>query len=213
MKQTITATKQHRYVNVTASICRAKDAADYIAGILMEDTVAKMARDIMDEFTNLPEIRSSKLLKSYCHDIYEIFNKRSREIRRDMSPAMAQSYDNYLCQTVDRVESHYNAMIATAKAEMTQIVCYQDIQRTVLVSMCRSLFNLATEAHKFTTGKKGYYKQAWETLDIIEKKVPPRYLNKGKEEVDNDVCNAAFENLFNALQESVVQTFVGEAKA
>lgn len=206
-------TGTRRLVNVTASICRAKDAADYTAGILMEDTVAKMARDIMDEFTNLPEIRSSKLLKSYCHDIYEIFNKRSREIRRDMSPSMAQCYDNYLCETVDRVESHYDAMVATVKTAMTQTVCYQDIRRTVLVSICRSLLNLATEAHKFITGKKGYYKQAAETLDIIEKKVPPHYLNKGHEEIDNDVCNAAFERMFNALQESVVQTFVGEAKA
>lgn len=202
-----------RYISVASMVPQARNVFDKTAGILMEDTVAKMARDIMDEFTNLPEIRCSKLLKSYCHDIYEIFNKRSREIRRDMNPAMAQCYDNYLCETVDRVESHYDAMVATVKTAMTQIVCYQDIRRTVLVSICRSLLNLATEAHKFITGKKGYYQQAVETLDIIEKKVPPRYLNKGREEIDNDMCNAAFERMFNALQESVVQTFVGEAKA
>ena len=181
-----------------------KDQRDLL--IILEDATLRFARDEIAELINMKEVRSSKLLKSYCLDADSVINSRIKQVRRVWGSEKAQMYEDALYYTVDKCEGALELLRLEVKTALVQKVEYQKIERAIHIATASGLIDSAQRIHTWLTGKKQTYNEARYALGIVDTKLSCNLLNAGR--LPNmEESQAAFGRMFDTLCTAVLEKF------
>lgn len=174
--------------------------------IILEDVALRFAGAETFALSQLPEMKSNGLARSYCADVQEIIRKRMMEIRRGWGGDRADDYEDRLEETFAACKPELDRLRHEIRAALTQKVRYTDINRATHIATASGLIDCCTRCHEWLTGRRKKYAEARYSLGRVDTLLECGLLNDGKLP-DMQEAQAAFARLFDAVCTKTLEFF------
>lgn len=174
--------------------------------IILEDVTLRFAGAETFAVSQLKELKTNALGRSYCADVQEIIRKRMMEIRRGWGGDRAEGYEDALEEAVAACKPELDRLRHEVRAALAQKVRWQDIDRAMHIATASGLIDCCARCHEWLTGKKQKYAEARYALGMVDTLLGCELLNEGRLP-DMQEAQDAFASLFDAVCTAVLDKF------
>ena len=174
--------------------------------IILEDVALRFAGAETFALSQLSEMKTNGLARSYCADVQEIIRRRMMEIRRGWGGDRAEDYEDRLEETVTACKPELDRLRHEIRTALAQKVRYQDIDRAMHIATASGLVDCCTRCHEWLTGKRQKYAKARYALGMVDTLLGCGLLNDGKLP-DMQEAQEAFARLFDAVCTKTLEFF------